>query len=256
LRRLIKILALELTLPVILVVAWWVISAHDHSLYVPSLKSIVDEMGTSSFLSAVGPALLVSGKNLLIGLAIATVLGIVGGLILGTWNLLYEALFPVLEFCRAAPAVALLPMAILFFGIGAEMKIVIIVFGTVWPIFLNATDAVRSIDPLINQTTNCYRIRPGDRIFRVMLPAITPQVIAGFRVSLSIGIAVVVISELVGSSSGIGYFILDQQRTFEFPAMWGGTIVLGLVGYVLNLSFRGVERTLLRRHGPAALGEL
>ncbi len=241
-------------MPITLVVAWWLISAHDHSLYVPSLKTIVDEMGTSSFLSNVGPALLVSGKNFLIGLAIATFVGIVGGLIVGTWNLLYQALFPVLEFCRAVPAVAILPMAILFFGIGAEMKIVVIAFGTVWPIFLNATDAVRSIEPVINQTTSCYRIRARDRIVYVMLPAITPQVIAGVRVSLSIGIAIVVISELVGSSSGIGYFILDQQRTFAFPAMWGGTIVLGLVGYAVNLSFRGVERSLLRRHGPTALG--
>jgi sulfonate transport system permease protein len=255
-RRFSGALFAELALPVVLVLAWWVISGRDHSLYVPSLQSIVKEMGTSQFRHSIASALLVSGKNFAIGIAIALVVGVVGGLIVGSWKLLYEALFPLLEFCRAVPAVAVLPMAILFFGIGSEMKIIVIAFGCVWPIFLNATDAVRGIEPVLRDTADCYRIGTRDRMTHVLLPAIGPQVIAGCRTALGIGIAVVVISEMVGSSNGIGYFILDAQRTYSFTDMWGGTIVLGLVGYIVNLSFRGVEKSLLRRHGPTLIGEL
>lgn len=254
-RRIARTVISEAALPVILVAAWWVISSHDSSLYVPSLHSIVDSMGSSAFRSQIGPALLSSGKNFLIGIVIAIVIGIGLGLLLGSVRFLQKAVFPLLEFWRAVPAVAVLPIFILFFGIGSEMKIFVIAFGSVWPVLLNTTDAVRGIEPIISETSRSYRIRRRDRVALVLLPAVSPQVIAGIRTSLSIGIAVVVISEMVGSSSGLGYFVLDQQRTYSFPAMWGGTIVLGLAGYLVNLSFRGVEKSLLRRHGPAAVGE-
>jgi ABC-type nitrate/sulfonate/bicarbonate transport system permease component len=254
-RRVLRTLTRELTLPLVLLAAWWLISAQDSSLYVPSLEKIVDTMGGSSFLSGIGSALLASGKNFVAGIAIATLLGLSLGIVLGSVPLLRTAMFPLLEFWRAAPAVAILPLAIVFFGIGNEMKIVVIAFAAIWPILLNTVDAVRGIEPVIRDTARSYGLRRRDWIALVLLPAITPQFIAGFRTSLSIGITVIVISELVGSTNGLGFFILSAQRTFSFPQMWGGTIVLGLVGYLVNLSFRGIERSLLRRHGPAALGE-
>ncbi|MFT3866410.1 MAG: ABC transporter permease [Solirubrobacterales bacterium] len=248
-------LAWELTLPVILIAAWWLISEHDNSLYVPSLKSIVETMKTHEFISEVSSALVSSGKNFVAGMAIAILVGLVLGLILGSRRTFQRATFPFIELWRAAPPVVLLPLAMLFFGIGNEMKIVIIAIGALWPILLNTTDAVQGIEPTIFETARCYRLRPQDKLFRVILPAISPQVLAGIRVALSIGIALIVISELVGSTSGIGYYIIQAQRTFAYPQMWGATIVLGLVGYFVNLGFRGVERALLRGHGPAVLGE-
>jgi sulfonate transport system permease protein len=248
-------LAWELTLPIVLIALWWLISSADSSLYVPSLQTIVEAMKEGEFISEVSSALVASGKNFVVGMAIAIFLGIAVGLILGSRRTLQRATFPLIELWRAAPPVVLLPLAMLFFGIGNEMKIVIIAIGAIWPILLNTTDAVQGIEPTIFETANCYRLRPQDKLFRVVLPAISPQVLAGVRVAISIGIALIVISELVGSTSGIGYYIIQAQRTFAYPQMWGATIVLGLVGYFVNLGFRGVERVLLRGHGPAVLGE-
>jgi ABC-type nitrate/sulfonate/bicarbonate transport system permease component len=243
------------TLPIALIAAWWLISEQASSLYVPSLKTIVEAMTTHEFISEMGSSLVASGKNFVIGMAIAIAIGIGVGLVLGSARMLQQATFPLIEFWRAAPPVVLLPLAMLFFGIGNEMKIVIIAIGALWPILLNTIDAVRSIEPTIFETARCYRLNRRDRLLRVILPAISPQVLAGIRVALSIGIALIVISELVGSTSGIGYYVIQAQRTFAFPQMWGATIVLGLVGYFVNLGFRGVERALLRGHGPAVLGE-
>ena len=253
--RLGRSVAWEITLPIVLIALWWLISEQDSSLYVPSLKTIVEAMKEHEFISEVGSALWASAKNFTVGMAIAIVLGLVVGLILGSRRTLQRATFPFIELWRAAPPVVLLPIAMLFFGIGSEMKIVIIAVGAIWPILLNTTDAVQGIEPTIFETARCYRLRPLDKLFRVILPAIGPQVLAGIRVALSIGVALVVISELVGSTSGIGYYIIQSQRTFAYPQMWGATIVLGLVGYFVNLGFRGVERTLLRGHGPSVLGE-
>lgn len=245
----------ELTLPVVLIAAWWLISSVHSSLYVPSLHTIVKTMLSSDFRHAMPKALASSGENFAAGLALALVIGVGLGLLLGSVPLLRAACYPLLEIWRAVPAVAILPLVILFFGLGNEMKIVVIAFAAVWPILLNTIDAVRSIEPTIRATAECYRIRRRDRVMRIMLPAISPQVVAGVRTGLSIGIAVIVISEMVGSTAGIGFFILNAQRTFSFPTMWGGAIVLGLVGYLVNLAFRGVEKALLGRHGPAIAGE-
>jgi ABC-type nitrate/sulfonate/bicarbonate transport system permease component len=82
----------------------------------------------------------------------------------------------------------------------------------------------------------------------VILPAASPQIIAGIRTSLSIGISVIVFSELIGSTNGIGYSILQNQRQFALPEMWAGMILLGLLGYAINIAFRGFEHVVLSWH--------
>ena len=91
-------------------------------------------------------------------------------------------------------------------------------------------------------------MRRSDRVLRVTLPAASPQIVAGMRTALSIGIALVVFSEMVGSSGGIGYQILAAQRSFAVSDMWAGMILLGILGYVLNVAFRGFEHIVLRWH--------
>lgn len=245
----------ELTLPVVLIALWWGISAWHSSLYVPSLPVIVATLTSSSFLHEMPGALASSGQNFAVGMALALVIGVAVGLVLGSVPLLYAACYPLLEIWRAVPAVAVLPLAILFFGLGDTMKVVVIVFATVWPILLNTIDGVRSIEPTVRATVECYHVRRRDVTLRIVLPAISPRVVVGLRTSLSLGIAVIVISEMAGSTSGIGYFILESERTYSFPQMWAGAIVLGLVGYLVNLGFRGVEKALLGPHGPSVAGQ-
>jgi ABC-type nitrate/sulfonate/bicarbonate transport system permease component len=85
-------------------------------------------------------------------------------------------------------------------------------------------------------------------LFRIILPAASPQIIAGMRTALSIGITVIVFSEMVGSSNGIGYQILAAQRSFAVPDMWAGMILLGILGYLLNVAFRAFEHVVLGWH--------
>ena len=245
----------ELTLPAVLIAAWWVISEWRSSLYVPSLSTIVATLTSSSFLHAMPGALASSGRNFALGMAIALVAGVAVGLVLGSVPLLYAACYPLLELWRAVPAVAVLPLAMLFFGLGDSMKVVVIAFAAVWPILLNTIDGVGGIEPTVRATVASYHLRRRDTLLRVVLPAISPQVVAGVRTSLSIGIAVIVISEMAGSTDGIGYFILESQRTYSFPEMWAGAIVLGLVGYLVNLGFRAVEKAILSSHGPSVAGQ-
>jgi sulfonate transport system permease protein len=146
------------------------------------------------------------------------------------------------------PGVALLPIGLLIFGIGTEMKVSLIVYGSVWPILLNTVDGVRSVDATKLAVLRSYRIPTHLRILGVVLPSAAPRIMVGLRTSLSIAITVIVFSEMIGSTDGIGYAILQAQRNFEIPQMWAGMLALGVIGYLLNIGFRGVEQLVLRRH--------
>ena len=136
-----------------------------------------------------------------------------------------------MQFLRAIPAPALLPFAILVLGVGNSMKIFIIAFVCLWPVLLNTIDGVAGVDPTLRETARVYRIGARDRILRVMLPAAAPQIFAGMRTSLSLALILMVISEMVASTNGIGYFVLQSQRSFAIPEMWSGILLLGLLGY-------------------------
>ena len=245
--RLLMALA-EVAVPVIAIVMWWVLSAASTSLYFPPLSAIMTSFRNIWLFSHVGSDVVPSLENLAAGFAIATAAGIVFGVALGLLPILADALAPAVEFLRAVPGVALLPAALLLLGIGPGMKISLIAYGTVWPILLNTIDGVRGVDPVVVEVASSYRMRRRDRLVRIILPAASPQIVAGMRSALSIGITVIIFSEMIGSTNGIGFQILSAERSFAVPSMWAGIVLLGILGYLLNLAFRGFESYLLRWH--------
>jgi sulfonate transport system permease protein len=239
---------IQLVAPIVIIAVWWFASEYSTSPYFPPLSGIVTSFIavwiSPSFLTDAVPSL----AHFAIGLAIATVVGVGGGLLLGLWRRIGDAVAPVLEFARATPAVALAPIAIVAFGIRPTTQVIIIASATVWPILLNATDGVRSIDPMLVDVARSYRLGRADRIFRVTLPAAGPQIMAGVNTAVAVGLVMIVFSEMQGATNGIGYTLLQQQRSYNISAMWGTIVFLGILGYLLNLGFRAVESVVLRWH--------
>ena len=158
---------------------------------------------------------------------------------------IYRALEVIVEMLRPVPPPVVIPVALLFFGLGDEMKIFVIFFSCAWPILLNTIDGVRGIDWVLLNTARTFGLSRGKIIWQVILPACSPQIMTGLRVSLPIMLILVVISEMVGSTDGIGYFILDSQRRFKVAQMYAGMLALALLGYTLNQLFNLLQRLLL-----------
>jgi ABC-type nitrate/sulfonate/bicarbonate transport system permease component len=125
-----------------------------------------------------------------------------------------------------------------------------------WPVLLNTIDGVTGIDPTLRETARVYGVGGRDRLRRIVLPAASPQIFAGMRTSLSLALILMVISEMVASTNGIGFFVLQSQRSFAIPEMWSGILLLGLLGYALNLIFVVVERRVLAWHRGARASAL
>ncbi|HSV58309.1 MAG TPA: ABC transporter permease [Variovorax sp.] len=238
----------EFWLPLVLVALWWVLSERYPSTYSPPLSEIVALFRKLWLFEHARTDLLPSLINLAMGYSAALVVGIVAGTVLGLTPRLSTALWPTLEFLRAIPGVALLPVFVILLGVGPSMKVALISVGAMWPILLNTIDGVRSVEPTLRDVAASFRIPLAVRLRRIVLPAASPQIFSGARISLSVAVILIVVSEMVGANGGIGYFVRSAERSFAIPEMWSGIIVLGLVGYALNTLFRIVEAYALDWH--------
>lgn len=247
-RGMLKRIGWELWLPVVVIVAWWVLSSGSESFYFPPLSKIYQSFHHDWLFAHVSTDLLPSLRRLLAGFFLGTALGIVVGLVLGVVRPLEVAVSPITEFFRAMPSAAILPIMVLLFGLGVEMKVAIIAFVTFFPVLLNTIDGVRSLDPLLGDVAKGYRIRFLDRMLYMYLPAASPQVFAGARIAVSMSVIAMTVSEMVGTPGGMGYFVLDAQRGYAISSMWSGIIALGILGYALNKLFLLIESRVLSWH--------
>lgn len=241
-------LILEIAVPLAIVAAWWIASANSTSFFFPPLSEIVDSFRETWLFSHVVSDVVPSMLRLAAGFAIAIAIAVPLGVLLSQSKLLWRGAEPIIEFLRALPGPALIPLGIVLIGIGSGMKIALIAFGCLFPILLTTMDGVASIDPVLRDTVRVLRLSRRDRIMRVIVPAAMPQIFAGLRTSLALGLIMVVISEMVASENGVGYFVLSAQRSFDLPAMWAGTLMIGLLGYALSGLLTLFERRLLRWH--------
>ena len=243
-----------LGLPAVLVAAWWVASAGSTDFYRPPLARILVAFRDTWFgrrlLDDVAPSLV----RLAVGYTVALCVGIALGVAIGASPRLRALTEPVLEFLRAIPPPVLVPVVILVAGIGDLMKVLVIVSGCLWPVLLNTVEGVRAIDPTLADTARVYHIGGTLRLRRLVLRAASPQIVTGARQALSIGIILMVISEMFAASSGLGFTVVQFQRSFAIPEMWSGVLLLGLLGVLLSLGFRAVEaRVLGWYHGLRAV---
>ena len=127
---------------------------------------------------------------------------------------------------RAVPPPVILPVFLILLGIGDGMKVAFIAFGVVWPILLNTVKGVRSVEPMQLETATAFRLTGVRRLGILILPAASPDIFAGLRISLSLALVLMVISEMIAAGSGIGFRILNSQATFNIAGMWAAIGVL------------------------------
>jgi ABC-type nitrate/sulfonate/bicarbonate transport system permease component len=236
---------------ILLLLALWELAAA--SGYMPAMS-----FPRMSAILATWWSLIVSGElfaeltpsmiRMFAGYFIGSLLGVVVGLLMGYFRLFYNLLEPITEVLRPIPSPAYIPIVILFLGIDDEMKIFMISFASFFPVLLNTYSGVRSVDPVQLQTARTFGVTGNKLLWQIVLPASAPYIFTGMRVSLAVALIVMVISEMVAASSGIGYFILSGQRAFKIREMFAGVITLAVVGYLLNRLFLLIENRVLAWH--------
>ncbi|MGH8867771.1 MAG: ABC transporter permease [Actinomycetes bacterium] len=181
------------------------------------------------------------------GLAIATVLAVPIGTLLGASRLAFHASRLTIEFLRPVPSVALIPLAVLVFGSGHAMKVFLIAFATFWPIMFQTIYGVQDVDPVARDTARSYGLKRWAIFTRITMPSAAPYVATGLRISSAIALILAVTAEIVGAP-GLGRAIVVSQVNGAIPQMYALILATGLLGWLLNSVFSSAERRLLRWH--------
>ncbi len=239
-----------LLLPALLLAAWE--AAHrgglaDRFLF-PSLVEIGASLWGALRSGRLPAALAISLARGLAGYLLAGILAVGLGLLAGRSPALQRLIGPLVEFLRPLPSAALLPLAILFLGVGDAMKVFLVAWACFFPILVSTIDGVRGVPPALLETAQNLGLGRLRTLFGVVLPSASPAIVSGLRVALPLMLVLVVVSEMVAGSSGIGFLIVEAERAFRVPDMYAFLGALALLGYTLNRGFLALDHRLLHWH--------
>ena len=190
-------------------------------------------------------------ERVVLGFSFGALLAIGLGLPAGASGLLGRLVEPVVELLRPIPPLAVLPLFIVWVGIGEASKVAFIAYATFFPTFLATVHAVRSVDPVLVRAAQSLGARRRQVFLRVVLPAALPEMLTGVRVALALAFFVIVVAEFVAAERGLGYLINDGRNFFLVPQMLGAAVVLGLLGSAASLLVALFERRWLRWERPS-----
>lgn len=208
------------------------------------VSALVDEVRTGAFWAAVRDTLIQWG----LGLSIAVVAGLVVGVVIGEVPILRELTASTIEFLRPIPSVALVPLAVLVFGTQLRSALLLIVYASFWQVLIQTLYGVQDVDPVADETARSYGLGRLARVRYVLWPTAQPYVATGVRLAASVALILAITAELVIGSPGLGHEITAAQSGGATALTYGLVLVTGLMGLVVNVGVRAVERRVLAWH--------
>ncbi|WP_433831287.1 ABC transporter permease [Actinoplanes sp. CA-015351] len=228
-----------------LLAGWEVAGRRSETGLFPPFSDAVRELVAMVEAGSLVTDVLPSAGRALAGFLIGTLLGALLGVTAGWFRGLDPWIRPGLEFLRAIPPPAVLPVAVLALGATSGMRIAVIAAAAIWPVLIAGVDATRAVEPRYVDVARISGLGPPAVLRRVILPAVLPALLAAVRVALGIALIMMVISEMIAATSGLGYLILQAQRTYAMAQMYAGIIVLGLLALAVTAVFALFERRIL-----------
>ena len=186
------------------------------------------------------------------GYTIGCLAAIVLGVLMGSYRRLYNLFEPLTELLRPIPKAALLPALILFLGVGSAMKVTIVALAAFFPVLINTVQGVRAVDPVLTDMARTYGHSDTAILWRIQLPASAPYILGGMRISLGIGLIVVIIAEMISATGGLGDVIVHGQRMFLVGDSYAWLVIVAALGFALNTLFRWAEQQTTFWVAPAS----
>ena len=236
--------------PVLLVAVWEILAQTGYVTpqVLPAPSKVVRtafKLATSgSLLEDLGTSLLRAAVGFAIGGSIAFALGILVG-----FSRLAEALVDrSVQMVRAIPFLALLPLVIVWFGVGEGQKIFLVALGVAFPIYINTTLGIRQVDPKLLELGRVQGLSTAQTIWRIILPGALPSILTGVRYSLATAWLALVVAETIGAQAGIGFLAMDAREFLRTDVVVLTIVIYALIGVAADSLARLLERRLLAWH--------
>ncbi|MFO6451406.1 MULTISPECIES: ABC transporter permease [unclassified Aeromicrobium] len=238
---------LRAALPLGALLTWHVLSETGviPALYFPSPVTVFEALGelvrTGELQAAVPTSLARAVTGLGIGLAIGLVFGVANGLV----RISEEIFDSSFQIVRQVPFIAMVPLFIIWFGIGESFKVIVISLACVFPIYINTYHGVRHVDPRLVEAAQVFGLSRLRTIVTVVLPAALPQILVGLRMSMGVSLLALIVAEQVNSRNGIGHIIFVATGALRIDIIAGAILIYALLGVVVDMIMRFLERRLL-----------
>jgi ABC-type nitrate/sulfonate/bicarbonate transport system permease component len=238
---------------IVAVGAWEVIAALRvwPAIVLPGPVDVVDAFRVLFSTNEIWSDLGTSAQELLFGLALAAVVGIPVGLLIGWYQRLSYILNPFITFLYATPRIALTPLLIIWFGIDQTSKVAIVFLMAVFPIIINSATGVQNLDPAIVRVARCFGASDLRVFTTVALPGTVPFLISGLRLAVGQALIGVFVAELSGATNGVGMLMNNAGQQFQTPVVFAGLIIFAVTGVVLSWLLRRVESRFAAWRPPA-----
>lgn len=238
-------------LPVALFVLWWLAS---HLGWVPIFKLPTPESVVEAAVDMAERGLLwqyigISTQRVFIGFAIGSVIGLALGSLVGLSRLADSFLGATIGAARAVPSLAWVPLLILYLGFGEDSKVALVIIGALFPVYTTVAGALRHVDPQLVEFGRAYGYHGVRLLTTVQLPAVVPAIISGLRLALAQAWLFLVAAELVGSTMGLGFLLIESQNNGRIDRLFLAIIILAILGKLSDTIVGLLERFLLKRWG-------
>ncbi|MDN4610444.1 ABC transporter permease [Arthrobacter burdickii] len=208
------------------------------------LAALAVDFQLTAFWAAVGETLLAW----VLGLAAAVLLAVAAGFVVGSSQFLRRFTNSTVEFLRPIPSVALIPLAVLLFGVKIESSLMLIIYASFWQIFIQVLYGVADVDNVAMQTARSFGLKTVARVRYVVFPTALPYLMTGVRLAASVALILAITAELVIGSPGLGREIALAQSGGAISGMYALIVATGLIGVLINLLMRFIERKTLSWH--------
>jgi NitT/TauT family transport system permease protein len=187
-----------------------------------------------------------SGRNFIVGFALALVAGVVMGVIVGWYRRVEMLLNPFLTTLYATPRIAMIPLIIIWFGIGMWSKVVIVFLSAFFPILVNTIGGVKATDPDLLRAARAFCASDWQIFTTLAIPGAVPFILTGVRQGVMLGLIGVVVGEMFGGSEGIGFMVSYGGQTFATDTLFAGVLIIAFAGIVLTALTERLERHFSR----------
>lgn len=237
-------------LPVLLLVGWELASRSGalSSRVLPAPDAVLQAFWQLLRSGELWQHVMVSGWRALTGLAIGGGLGLALGLLTGSFRFAETLLDTSLQMLRNVPALALIPLVILWFGIDESAKLFLVAVGVFFPLYLNTFHGIRSVDKGLIEMARSYGLSGWSLYREVILPGALPSILVGLRFSLGLMWVLLIVAETISAQSGIGYMTMNAREFLQTDVVLVGIILYALLGKLADEVARGLERLCLRWH--------
>ncbi|MEV8039446.1 ABC transporter permease [Arthrobacter sp. NPDC080082] len=208
------------------------------------VMALVRDLGLTAFWVSVGETM----KAWFLGLVLAIILAVVLGFVIGSSTFLRRATNSTVEFLRPIPSVALIPLAVLLFGVKLESSLMLITYAAFWQVLIQVLYGVADVDMVANNTAKTYGLGPLARIRYVVFPTALPYLMTGVRLAATVALVLAITAELVIGSPGLGREIALAQSGGAISGMYALVLATGLIGVVINALMRLIEKKTLSWH--------